>query len=171
MNSFGLLAQTDEEMIQAVVTIVFVLVAMAIGLAIQVFICWVAYKTAAAIPPQYREVEPGLVWLLLIPCFAVVWNFFVYPKISNGYKRFFQDAGVYHNGDCAAGIALWYCLCVIFSMIPYLGVIPGFASLILLILMLVKFWDYKGQAERGYVPTYAAPAPIAKKSDPTNPYA
>lgn len=169
------MAQNDPEFVEMIVVLVIAGIAFTIGIGIQVFTCWVTAKTAAAIPPQFREIEPGMVWLLLIPCFAIVWNFFVFPKIASGYQRYFAATGNYHNGDCGASVALWYCLCVVFSMIPYLGAIPGIASFVLLIVMLVKFWGLKAQAESGpavgFNPPYATPSFPVKKIDPTNPYA
>lgn len=176
MESMLLLAQSDDEiagMISVGILLVFGTVMIAVVLAINAFICWLVSKTAAAIPPQFREIEPGSVWLLMIPCFPIVWNFFVYPRIASGYQRYFQATGNYQNGDCAAQLAQWYCLCVVFSVIPLVNYIAGPASFVLLIITMVKFWDYKGQAERGpanVTPTYAtASAPL--KKDPANPYA
>ncbi len=64
---------------------------------------------------------------------------------------------------------------MIFSVLPLVQYIAGPASFVLLVIMLVKFWDFKGQAERGPVagvnPPYATAAAPMKKIDPTNPYA
>ena len=48
-------------------------------LAIQVLICFLLHKCYQRIPQPFRKMEAGLVWLLLIPCFNLIWNFFVYP--------------------------------------------------------------------------------------------
>jgi hypothetical protein len=166
--------QTDPELIELIVVLAVMAGAMLIGLGIQAFICWVTAKTAAAIPRQFREVEPGLVWLLLIPCFPLVWNFFVFPKIASGYQRYFHATGNHQNGDCGAGLALWFCLCAVFSVVPLVQYVAALAWFVLVIILLVKFWDLKGQVERGaagIVPTYATPSAPLKKVDPTNPYA
>lgn len=166
--------QTDPDTMELIIVLAVMAGAMLIGLGIQAFICWIAARTAAAVPPQFREVEPGLVWLLLIPCFSLVWNFFVFPKIANGYQRYFHAIGQPQHGDCGAGLALWFCLCAVFSVVPIVQYIAALAWLILVIILLVKFWDLKGHAERagaGIVPTYATASAPLKRVDPTNPYA
>ena len=53
-----------------------------VTIAIHVLICWLISSALSAVPEEHREMEPGLVWLLLIPCFSIIWNFFVFPKVS-----------------------------------------------------------------------------------------
>ncbi|HEV7280127.1 MAG TPA: hypothetical protein VGN57_07945 [Pirellulaceae bacterium] len=166
--------QTDPDTVELIIVLAVFGGVMLFGLCIQAFVCWITAKTAAAIPQQFREVEPGLVWLLLIPCFPLVWNFFVFPKIASGYQRYFHAMGQYQHGDCGAGLALWFCLCAVFSVVPIVQYIASLAWFILVIILLVKFWDLKGQAERaagGIVPTFATASAPLKKVDPTNPYA
>lgn len=79
-----------------------------------------------------------MVWLLLIPCFNLVWNFFVYPKLADSYKAYFDSVGRPEVGDCGKGIGLAYCICVACSIVPYIGVLPALAALVLWIIFLVK---------------------------------
>ena len=37
--------------------------------------------------------EPAMVFLLLIPCFGLVWNFFLYPRLSRSFQKYFQSVG------------------------------------------------------------------------------
>ena len=37
-------------------------------------ICTFLFLTFRRIPPAYRALDPGLVWLLMIPCFAFFWT-------------------------------------------------------------------------------------------------
>jgi hypothetical protein len=82
--------------------------------------------------------EPGLVWLLLIPVFNLVWIFFVVLKIPESYQSLFYSRGRTDVGDAGRGLGLAYAICAVVSMgcsiIPCIGGIPALATLVLLIL-------------------------------------
>ena len=106
------------------VTFLLVLIALAIG----ILICWFLMTCFQRIPPQHRKQQPALVWLLLIPCFNLVWNFFVYPKLAESFKAHFDAAGPTDVGDCGQPLAMWYCILsvagvgiALFAMIPIIG--------------------------------------------------
>jgi hypothetical protein len=77
-----------------------------------------------------------MVWLLMIPCFSLVWNFFVFQQLADSYKAYFASIGRTDVGDCGKGIGLGYAICAIFC---------GPAALVLLIIYLVKVMDLKSQ--------------------------
>lgn len=86
-----------------------------------------------------------MVFLLLIPCFNIVWNFFVYPKLADSFASYFRAQGRTDVGDCGRGIGMAYCICAVCGVVPYLGLLAGLAALILWIIFLVKAADLKGQ--------------------------
>ncbi len=93
-----------------------------------------------------------MVWLLMIPCFNIVWNFFVYPALSESYTAAFESQGSNPHGDCGRTLALVYCILVavsvVLSMIPCISIISCFtslASLVVWILILVKAGGLKSQ--------------------------
>lgn len=140
----------------------------------QALACYFASKSLAALPKQFREIEPGLVWLLMIPCFAMIWNYFVYPKIAFGYQRFFRSLGKERQDDCGALLSFWYCLSVCCWVLPVLMYVTFPASYVLLIILLVKISRLRREAEELVgrpMPENVAPAMPAKKVDPANPYA
>ncbi len=89
-----------------------------------------------------------MVWLLLLPLFVLVWNFFVYPQISRSYRNFFRDHGREDVGDCGAGIGIAYGVFAVLISIPCLNYLTiwfcGPAMLILLIIYLVQLHGLKG---------------------------
>ena len=97
------------------------------------------------IPPRFRRLEPGLVFLLLIPCFNIVWNFFVFPQLADSFKAYFDSIGDRSVGDCGRDLGVWYAICSAVSVIPFLGCLTGIASLVLLILFLVKANELKNR--------------------------
>ena len=113
------------------------------ALALQVFACWYLVGCVQALPPQYRKIEPGTVWLLMIPLFGVVWNFFVYPQIAESYRNYFAAQGRNDLGDCGGSLATTYCVLCCITMIPYVGSAVGIAVLVLWIMLLVKFGELK----------------------------
>ena len=124
-------------------------VIIAVALAVHIVICYLLYTVLQAVPPQFRLMEPGMVWLMLIPCFNLVWIFFVYVRIARSYQNYFRSVGRYDVGDCGESIGLWYCICVCLSIVPCVGGIAGLISFILMIVYLVKLFGLKGQMQAG----------------------
>ena len=122
---------------------IFIGIGVAVGFAILAVICYLVYKCYAAIPAKHRAMEPEKVWLLMIPCFGIVWNFFVFPGLSKSFKSYFDSVGDATVGDCYAQVALWYCVSSACCIIPCLNYIAGPASLVLFIVYLVKAYELK----------------------------
>jgi hypothetical protein len=123
----------------------FVCCVFVVAMAIQVWLCYFVSNLFKAIPPEHRKQEPGMVWLMLSPLFNLVWIFFVFPRLSQSFKSYFDAQGVTTYGDCQGQLALIYCILVCCSVIPYLGALAGLAALVILIIMLVKFNEMKKQ--------------------------
>jgi hypothetical protein len=138
----------DTAAVYTVAAIVaFVTVVMIIVLAINVVACAVLHGCFKRVPAEHRKLEAGLVWLLLIPCFNIVWNFFVFPRLAQSYQSYFRAAGRQDVGDCGAGLGWAYAGCMLGACLP-LPILPfgiGLAALILLVLFLVKATQLKNQ--------------------------
>ena len=123
------------------------LVILGVGLVISLVICYLLYEALKRVPSQFRQMDPPMVWLLMIPCFNLVWNFFVFPKISRSYKAYFEAAGNTEVGDCAEKLGLIYAICAVCSIIPCVGAIAGLAGLVLLIIYLVQIYGLKAKIQ------------------------
>ena len=130
-------------------------------LAILAAICLFLSSCFKRIPEEHRKLRPGMVWLLMIPCFNIVWNFFVYPALSASYTAAFESEGSHSHGDCGRRLALVYCilvtLAVVLSWVPCLGIMSCFispASLIVWIMLLVKASSLKSQISDTRVVAY-----------------
>jgi hypothetical protein len=121
------------------------IVSAIIGLAITITVAVLISGCYARIPQQYREMEPGMVYLLLIPCFNLVWIFFVTLRLSQSFQKYFADLGRSDVGDCGYQLGLWYSICTAASAIPCVNWVAGPAALVLLILYLVKVIELKNQ--------------------------
>ncbi|WP_005036998.1 hypothetical protein [Holophaga foetida] len=122
-----------------------VVIGAIIGLAIAIAIILFLGKCLKKVPAPYRKMEPGMVWLLIIPLFNLVWNFFVYKAISESYQGYFQSQGRTDVGDCGKNLGLAYCICSCLCIIPVVNMLAGIATLVLFIMCLVKFAGYKNQ--------------------------
>lgn len=117
--------------------------------AIKALILYLLFSFLRALPAEYRLMEPPMVFLLLIPCFNLVWNFFVYPQISRSYQNYFRDHGRHDVGSCGEGIGIAYGVCAVLVSIPCLNYITGIfcgpAMLVLLIIYLAQLHGLKKQ--------------------------
>jgi hypothetical protein len=120
---------------------------LAIGLIISAVICWLIAGCYERIPEKFRTMTPGKVWLLMIPCFNLVWGFWVYPGLSKSFQAYFDSVGDKTVGDCYAKIALWLCICQACCIVPCLNYLAGLAALVLLILFLIKTNELKNKVK------------------------
>jgi hypothetical protein len=116
-----------------------------ISLIINAIVCYFVSSWLKKVPAQHRKMEPGLVWLLMIPCFPIIWNFFVFQRIPDSFKSYFDSVGRTDVGDCGKGIGLGYAICAACSVIPFLNYVAGPATLVLLIINLVKMNELKNK--------------------------
>ena len=133
-------------------------VSILVGLAIAVAICWFLMICFQRIPAEHRKQKPEMVWLLLIPCFGVVWNFFVLPKLSESFKSYFDSVGQQDVGDCGRKLAMWCCIlgaAQLAGVIPLLGAViaplAGIAGLVLWIMFMIKANDLKNRIPQAAV--------------------
>jgi hypothetical protein len=112
---------------------------LALGLIIQVVVCWLLMNCFAAIPKEHRKMEPARVWLLLIPLFNLVWNFFVYAQLADSYRSYFDSKPEQQvTGDCGKQLGMIFSGCAAASAIPCVSCITGPAAPVILVVLLVK---------------------------------
>jgi hypothetical protein len=138
----------DEGKVIALLVTTFIgvmLVTLVVGFIINVVICYFLHAWVSEVPVEHRKLDPALVWLLLIPCFALAWNFFVFMRIPESFKSYFDARGITDVGDCGRTLGICYSISVVLAMIPLVSYFAGIAAFILLILCLVKFHDLKSR--------------------------
>jgi hypothetical protein len=112
-----------------------------VALCIHIVVCIFLYSFYKRVPAPFRKMEPGMVWLLLIPCFNFVWNFFAFPRLSKSLQAYFASVGNTAVGDCGEGLALGYSVCEVATLIPCVGLLVWIAAIVLLIIFLMKTND------------------------------
>ncbi len=99
------------------------LCALVVGLGIGIYLLYLVYTCYARLPARYRRMEPGMVWLLLIPLFNLYWQFVVYLGLSQSYQAYFRARGRRDVGDCGYALAMTFTIGLV-AMIPF-GFIPN----------------------------------------------
>jgi hypothetical protein len=74
----------------------------------------------------------------LIPCWSVIWAFYVYAPVSRSFAQAFAARGVTGEGDAGENLGLWLAICGVACLVPVVNWIAGTAYLVLLILYLIK---------------------------------
>jgi hypothetical protein len=93
------------------------------------------HRCLSQIKKSNRDLDPGLVWLNLIPCFVLVWMFITVCRVGGSLRKEFQERGWKTDGEgfgISMGIA--YGTLLVLCHIPYLGllfVIPMFISVVI----------------------------------------
>lgn len=123
---------------------------LAIGIAIAVFYCLTLSKALKQVRPENRDMEPGQVWLVLIPFFNLYWNFKIASDIPSSLKREFRERGMGRSGDdYGAAVGKWYAICVILGIIPIVNYVAGLAQIVLWIMFWVKIAGYSKELREG----------------------
>jgi len=100
---------------------------------------------------QNRTVEPGNVWLMLIPLVNVIYPFILYPKISESLKNEFESRNMPQSGDYGKLVGLLFAICgplgIITNFIPPLSIIVSLANLVLFIVYWVQIAGFKSKLD------------------------
>ena len=103
-------------------------------------------KAFSRVAAERREMTPGLVWLMLIPLFGVVWHFFIVNKMCNSLKKEFAARGVVSQDNYSWPLGLTMCILSCCAWIPYLGSVVGLATpLVLWIIWWIKVAGYSAK--------------------------
>jgi len=131
---------------------VILLIALAVSLVIAIFFLLTLSKALHRCSPRNRTMEPGQVWLNLIPLFNIVWQFITVTRIAESLSNEFYDRGWDRGGeDYGKNVGMTYCIMNLLSWIPYCGSLFGLVGLICFILYWVKIAGFSKQlATRGY---------------------
>jgi hypothetical protein len=136
--------------------------ALVIALVIAIFYFLTLQKALSRVQPRNRLMEPGLVWLGLIPLFNIVWSFFIATRVPGSLRNEFQDQGRDDGSDYGRGIGLANAILGAVSAAlqgiasvtqdaAIRGIFAplGLASLVLFIIFWVKIAGYSGRLATG----------------------
>lgn len=139
--------QGDAMTAAGIVGLVFIvlLVTMVISLLPTVFYLLTLQKAFTRCQPKNRAMVPGLVWLMLIPFFSIIWHFFVVINMGESLHREFTERGLEAEPFPGKSMGLAMCILNVCGIIPYLGIIAGLAGFVCWIIYWVKIADYSAR--------------------------
>jgi hypothetical protein len=106
-----------------------------VSLGYAVFFYVTVYQAFNAVSPRNRDMEPGMIFLMLIPFFNMIWYFFVVIRMASSMEKEFSDRGLRKDGDF--GLMLG----ILAAVVPCFG-------LIMAIMWLMKIRGYTEMIRR-----------------------
>jgi hypothetical protein len=128
--------------------IAIVLVVLIVVLAIAICYLLTLSKALSRCSPENRTMEPGMVWLNLIPIWNIVWQFITVSRVSESLKNEFASRGRRGGGDYGKNLGLTYCIANLLGWVPILGIIASLVGLVCFIMFWVKIAGYSGELAR-----------------------
>jgi hypothetical protein len=120
------------------------LILPALSLIPLIFYLLTIQNTLYAISSENRKMQPGQVWLSLIPLFGLVWQFIIVNRMADSLKDEFVSKNLKIDEERPGiGIGLAYCILFACSVIPFVGFITVIGGLICWIIYWSKINDYK----------------------------
>ena len=133
----------DSVTIIRVVSGVLFIAVLAIGVAFIAFLSGILDKCSLS----SRTMQPGKVWLLLVPVFNIIWSFFVVLALAKSLGNEFRLRSVeYPEPGKALGLAL--CICAACAVIPYVNFLTLPMQFVLWIIYWVKMAHYSRLLDR-----------------------
>jgi hypothetical protein len=103
-------------------------------------------KTLDRCGPVSRTMEPGMVWLLIIPFVNLVFHLFVVLAISKSVANELSRRGIpSHDPQPGQSIGLAMCICGCCTLVPFLGFAAALAHLVLWVIYWVKVGELSRQ--------------------------
>jgi hypothetical protein len=129
------------------------LVILLLGLlVVQIFYLLTLQKALQLVSPDLRKMEPGLVWLMFIPLFSIVWNFIMVGHIGDSLRDEFRRRNIPVDEERPGySVGLWMCILSLAGSIRILpvsgmqaiGGLAGLGGFICWIIYWVKIKRYK----------------------------
>jgi hypothetical protein len=121
------------------------LVVVAIMLVPFVFYCLSLQKALNRCSPECRAMNPGMVWLMFIPLFNMVWHFFVVINVAKSLGCEFQKRGIAEDPKPGQQLGMIMCILICCGIIPFLGILCSLGGLVCWILYWVKIAGYSNR--------------------------
>lgn len=102
----------QQQQVAGILLIVFGILAafLVVWLIVYIFYLITLSRALAKVSPRNRQMEPGHVWLMFVPCLNIVWGFLIVIRVPDSLKAEFQDRGRDDGSDYGKGIGLTYCI-------------------------------------------------------------
>lgn len=132
-----------EDLSQVTITLLSILFLLAI-LVPAIFFLLTLQKTLSVIPFESRLMQPGQVWLLLIPLFNFIWMFVTVNRLADSIKNECARLNIpTEEARPTYGIGISMCVLIICRMIPAIGAFSAIPGVVCWIIYWVKVNKYR----------------------------
>ncbi|HEX5221104.1 MAG TPA: hypothetical protein VFZ59_16185 [Verrucomicrobiae bacterium] len=138
-------SNTAVESARAIGMLVGTLVGIVILLIPAIFYLLTLQKTLNRCSPENRAMQPGMVWLMFIPLFNLVWHFFVVLNIAKSLEAEFRKRGIASEPNPGKTLGLVMCILACCGIIPLIGVLFSLGSLVCWILYWIKIAGFSSR--------------------------
>lgn len=107
-------------------------------LAAFIYLLYLLYSAQQKVPAEHRKMDPPMIWLVLVPLFGIVWNFFVAIRVSDSFKSYFASIGRPEVGETEKMIGLGWAIAVACCVIPCVNLLALPVALVLMVLFVLK---------------------------------
>ena len=134
------------------------IIVLAIFLVPMILFLLTQQNTLKAIRPDNRRIQPGEVWLQLIPVFNLIWQFIVVGRISDSIRNEINDRNLNsflgiadpvfandHTKRPTYDMGLTFCILSLCGCIPLLGGIASIAGIVCWIIYWTQIVAYKNK--------------------------
>jgi hypothetical protein len=121
------------------------LIACAILLIPLIFYLLTLQRALNRCSPENRAMSPGMVWLMFIPLFNIVWHFFVVINIAKSLGAEFQKRGMVEEPNPGKTIGLVMCILACCGIIPLLGILCSLGAFVCWIIYWIKIAGFSGK--------------------------
>jgi len=124
---------------------VIALIIAAIAMIPLIFYCLTLQKALNRCSPESRAMQPGMVWLMLIPLFNIIWHFLVVLNMAKSLGAEFKKRGMAEEDQPGKTIGLVACILACCGVIPVVNYFSGIAFLVCWIIYWVKIAGFSGK--------------------------
>lgn len=126
------------------------LVILIVGITLRVIFLINMMNLLKKVAASRRTLEPGLVWLQIIPIFAYIWNFVMVTRIADSVGAEIQARGMYGDDKPGFGVGLGMSICAVVGALGSFGNAMGLLSISLLawvayLLLWIIYWVQMSQ--------------------------
>ena len=121
------------------------LIVFAVMLIPAIFYLLTLQKAMNRVSPENRAMAPGMVWLMFIPLFNIVWHFFIVLNLAKSLGAEFKKRNIAADAEPGKGIGLAMCILACCGIIPVVNWFSGIATLVCWIMYWVKIAGFSGK--------------------------
>ncbi len=102
---------------------------------IQIFFLFTLSRCLSSTQPRHRDMQPGMVWLNLIPCVSLVWIFFTVNRVGSSLRKEYRSRRWPLRGESfGQTVGMIYAACSVAT------VLAGIPVLVAAVICFVIYW-------------------------------